>query len=246
MTSLPISMPCRSPKGISSTRCSEKPTTSASVTPRPPRAWISQISPTRASGPVDSSVSPTKRTMRPMRRTQSPPRMLLRERAARGSCADLADLRPAQRRRTSSASCTSRRPSRLPSVDSTMQPPSSTRPSATSVKLPARQAGRDARLGGAQHRQILRVHMDAQLALLAHALQHFADHADDRLARHQRCARQLEEHLGDDIGARVGELRAIRSRMPFGAPAHAASSSAAMALPTFSRASFIASPWPCA
>ena len=54
-----------------------------------------------------------------------------------------------------------------------------------------RQAGLDGRFRGAQHRQIVGIHVDAQLAFFAHALQTSVTGADDGFARGQRLLRRV-------------------------------------------------------
>ena len=63
---LPGPMPCMSPSGMSNTRSSRKPTTSAGTVPRPSSRVTSQTSPTDVNGPVPSITMPTAWATRPV------------------------------------------------------------------------------------------------------------------------------------------------------------------------------------
>src|SRR4051812_31868842 len=76
VTTSPGPMPCISPSGMSSVRPERKPTTSAGIVVQPP-LWpsrpvrTSQTSPTSASRPVASTISPIRSLTRPWRRCRS-------------------------------------------------------------------------------------------------------------------------------------------------------------------------------
>src|SRR3954470_2878839 len=71
VTTLPGPMPCSSPSGMSSVRRERKPTTSAGTGARPRPVAISHTSPTSASRPVASTISPMRSDTRPWRRCRS-------------------------------------------------------------------------------------------------------------------------------------------------------------------------------
>ena len=71
VTTLPGPMPCSSPSGMSRVRRLRKPTTSAGTGARPRPVAISHTSPTSASRPVASTISPMRSLTRPWRRCRS-------------------------------------------------------------------------------------------------------------------------------------------------------------------------------